>query len=254
MIVMKQPCNPENGLILHISASKIKFLEVAEEMELMKEDRNGHVREFSVASLEDFLPEDKHVDDLFTTAEKQSLVRYELENIRALAEDDYIPGYPTYSLYVGQSILQVCQAKGVITKNYSLHDDEALKKLGKKWYMSLFSKQPFEEIRWYFGESVALYFTFLGFYTYALAVPVFLGFLQMLVSRETVPFFCIFNVVWVTLLLEDLFQDIEHLKRIISDACQEITPEIIKAVLREFNKRTNECFERHDGYYEALVD
>nr|XP_023025137.1 anoctamin-10-like [Leptinotarsa decemlineata] len=202
LIVMKQSCNPEDGLILHLSASKIKLLEAAEEMELMKQDRNGHIREFTVASLEDFLPEDKHVDDLFTTADKQTIIRYELENIRALAEDDHIPGYPTYSLYVGQSIFQVCQKWNIVRKSYPLHDEETLKKLGKKWYMTVFSKQPFEEIRLYFGESVALYFTFLGFYTYALGVPVFLGFLQMLVSRETVPFFCIFNVVWVTLLLE----------------------------------------------------
>ena len=59
-----------------------------------------------------------------------------------------------------------------------------------------------EEIRLYFGEAVALYFTFLGFYTTALLVPVLLGFLQLLVSTESVPFFCVFNVVWVTVFLE----------------------------------------------------
>lgn len=59
-----------------------------------------------------------------------------------------------------------------------------------------------EDIRLYFGESIALYFTFLGFYTTALLFPVFVGFLQLLISSETVPFFCIFNVVWVTVFLE----------------------------------------------------
>lgn len=63
-----------------------------------------------------------------------------------------------------------------------------------------------EEIRMYFGESIALYFTFLGFYTSALLIPMFLGFLQLLlVSVETIPFFCIFNVVWVTVFLEVRF-------------------------------------------------
>lgn len=59
-----------------------------------------------------------------------------------------------------------------------------------------------EEIRLYFGEGIALYFTFLGFYTTALLVPIILGLLQMLVATETMPFFCIFNVIWLTLVHE----------------------------------------------------
>ncbi|KAJ8969670.1 hypothetical protein NQ317_002697 [Molorchus minor] len=59
-----------------------------------------------------------------------------------------------------------------------------------------------KDIKLYFGESIALYFQFLGYYTSTLFVPVFLGFLQLLVSSESIPFFCVFNVVWVTLVLE----------------------------------------------------
>lgn len=54
----------------------------------------------------------------------------------------------------------------------------------------------------YFGEAIALYFTFIGFYTKALLFPVFLGILQLLIPTETVSFFCVFNVVWVTVFLE----------------------------------------------------
>lgn len=54
----------------------------------------------------------------------------------------------------------------------------------------------------YFGEAIALYFTFLGYYTTALFFPLFLGFVQLFASTETVPFFCVFNVVWVTVFLE----------------------------------------------------
>ncbi|KAJ8961004.1 hypothetical protein NQ318_020308 [Aromia moschata] len=190
LIVMKQPFNPDDGFVFHLSASKIKFLEVAEEMELIKEDRSGKMREFSVAQMEDFLPDDMHVDDLLTMAERQSIVMHELENVRALAEDDHIPGYPTCNLYEGQSIFQVCQEYGIVTKLFPLHDHEALKKLGQSCLLL------------YFGESIALYFQFLGFYTSALMVPVFLGLLQLLFITETIPFFCVFNVVWVTIVLE----------------------------------------------------
>lgn len=59
-----------------------------------------------------------------------------------------------------------------------------------------------EDIRLYFGESVALYFIFLGFYTTALIPPTILGFVAMLIPQTTTVFFCFFNVLWVTLFLE----------------------------------------------------
>lgn len=48
--------------VLHVSASKIKLLEAAEEMELVKRDRHGQMREFTVDQLEDFLPEGEPVE------------------------------------------------------------------------------------------------------------------------------------------------------------------------------------------------
>lgn len=127
---------------MHVSASKIKFLETAEEMELVKEDRNGQLREFTVDQLEEFLPDGMHVEDLFSTYEKQSMIRHELDNIRALPEDDHVPGYPDYTLYEGQSIIQVCIECELIQQMFSLHEPETLKKLGRKWYLSLLRKQP----------------------------------------------------------------------------------------------------------------
>lgn len=99
-----------------------------------------------VEQLEDFLQEGMHVDDLLTLAEKQTIVRHELENIRALAEDEHIPGYATSTLYEGQSIFQVCLKSRIILKVYPLHDNETLKKLGTTWYMNLFGKQPIGKI------------------------------------------------------------------------------------------------------------
>lgn len=61
-------------------------------MELRKQDLNGVVREFLVNQLEDFLSEGMTVEDLLTVAERQTIVRHELENIRALAEEKHIPG------------------------------------------------------------------------------------------------------------------------------------------------------------------
>jgi hypothetical protein len=59
-----------------------------------------------------------------------------------------------------------------------------------------------EEIRLYFGEAVALYFNFLGFYNVALLLPMVLGVLQLFLSTESIAFFCVLNVFWVTIFLE----------------------------------------------------
>lgn len=112
-------------------------------MEIMKSDKNGQFREFTVNDIEEFLPDGMHVEDLFTTSERQSIIRHELENIRALTEDNKIPGYNNTTLYEGQSIIHVCLNRKIIKKLYPLHDKEELKKLGKRWYLGLFRKQPF---------------------------------------------------------------------------------------------------------------
>lgn len=111
-------------------------------MEIIKIDRNGQSREFIVNQLEEFLPDGMHVDDLFSTYEKQSIVKHELDNIRALPEDDHVPGYNDYNLYEGQSIIQACIQNELIEQMFPLHESELLKKLGKKWYLSLLRKQP----------------------------------------------------------------------------------------------------------------
>ncbi|XP_045470145.1 anoctamin-10 isoform X2 [Harmonia axyridis] len=200
LVLLQQPRSPKEDYVLHVSATRVKFLEAAEEMEMMKEDGLGQMREFTVKQLDDFLPAGMGVEDLFTVADRQTIVRHELENIRALPEDNHVPGFPTVTLYEGQSVFSVCRKEKIITDVYPLHDKEHLKKLGQKWFLT--KKQPFEEIRLYFGEAIALYFTFLGYYTTFLVVPVAIGLLQMLIPTDGVLFLCTFNVVWVTLMLE----------------------------------------------------
>lgn len=206
LIVRQQISFLEKGqdIILHVSASKIKLLEAAEQLELQKKDKEGRLREFTVGRLEDFLVNDNMtVNDILTTSDKQKIVRHELENIRVTNHDNFLPGYHSCSIHEGQSVLQICFEQEIITQIYPLHDKEFLKRLGKEWYLSFMKKQPIEEIRLYFGEAIALYFTFLGFYTTALLIPMFLGFLQLLIGpTEFVPFFCVFNVVWTTIFLE----------------------------------------------------
>ncbi|XP_054432815.1 anoctamin-9 [Pteronotus mesoamericanus] len=64
---------------------------------------------------------------------------------------------------------------GVFEAMFPLHKEEhALQKKWARW-RNLFCKQPIDDIRDYFGEKVALYFAWLGWYTYMLVPAALIG-------------------------------------------------------------------------------
>lgn len=103
---------------------------------------------------------------------------------------------------------------------------EYLKKL-KPWYSKSFNWQPLNRIRDYFGESIGIYFAFVGeqpkqnhvyiscsiffstraiaisildiseYHTIALIVPAILGIFQYFLAGSYVPYFCAFYVIWM---------------------------------------------------------
>ena len=79
--------------------------------------------------------------------------------------------------------------------------------LNKTWAQNYTKRQPIEDLREYFGESVALYFSWMGFLTTMLWVPAFAGlfvFIMGLVAfgsggtfdNPYVPLYCIFMSIW----------------------------------------------------------
>eukprot|EP00736_Rhodelphis_marinus_P013788 Rmarinus@m.20923 len=70
--------------------------------------------------------------------------------------------------------------------------------------------QPLDDIRDYFGEKIALYFSFLGFYTRLLVFPTILGIIlfvpQIYLGRydvkNSIPIYSAFMAIWATLFLE----------------------------------------------------
>jgi len=64
-----------------------------------------------------------------------------------------------------------------------------------------------DKVREYYGETIAMYFAFLGYYTFFLAPPAVLGVITNFYvsdsNRElSIIIFCIFNLVWATIFLE----------------------------------------------------
>ncbi|XP_035167620.1 anoctamin-9-like isoform X2 [Oxyura jamaicensis] len=68
--------------------------------------------------------------------------------------------------------------KNVFEAMFPLHEKEEVREfLKEKWarWRDIFCQQPIEKIRCYFGEKVALYFAWLGWYTYLLGFAAMMG-------------------------------------------------------------------------------
>lgn len=155
--------SPNEGLVLHITARPNKFLQFADELELMKKTKSGVMKNFNVSCLDDFFLDDNmDVDDVLTTADRQLIVKHALDCIKAAEMERHLPGMEQVQFYHGQSIVAACLEAGIIESVYALQDREFLKKFGPEWYLKWFSKQPIERIREYFGESLGIYFSFVG--------------------------------------------------------------------------------------------
>jgi anoctamin-10/anoctamin-7 len=94
---------------------------------------------------------------------------------------------------------------------YPLHNEKAQKWLFKEWmrFDTVPNSQPFDEIKDYFGEQIALYFHWLAEYTTWLAVPGFIGIFLMIDETDegssdtnTAPFFGLMMCFWSTCFLE----------------------------------------------------
>ncbi|XP_043823293.1 anoctamin-10 [Dromiciops gliroides] len=188
-----------------IGASPIRLLLGAESVGLVKECNDGTMRVFTYETRQNFkgFSDDNH--DFLTMAECQFIIKHELENLRA-RDEKMIPGYPQAKLYPGKSILRRLLTYGLVAQIFPLHDNEALKKLESSWYNRFKWKyQPLDAIRMYFGETIALYFGFLEYFTFALIPMAVIGLPYYVFDWEDYDkyvIFASFNLIWSTVILE----------------------------------------------------
>lgn len=159
---------------LYLSASTDTLLRLADKFELCKKTTTGSMRKFNYFSVSDYLIDGMTRDDIVTSSEAPVLIKDAIK--------------PSLMPYI---------RKGIIEHFFPLHDIEYLDKFAFKFSM----KQPIEDIRDYYGTSIALYFAFIEFYTKALIFPSLLGLLQF-VWHLNLPIVCGFYVLWTTIFLE----------------------------------------------------
>ncbi|KAM6450827.1 anoctamin-10 isoform 1-T3 [Liasis olivaceus] len=188
-----------------VGASHLRLLLGAESVGLVKECNDNTMRAFTYTSRKNFkdFAEDNY--NFLTMAECQYIIKHELENLRA-KDEKMIPGYPQAKLYPGKSIMRRLTTSGILLQIFPLHDTDHLKKLGHIWYEQLKIRyQPLDEIRCYFGETLAFYFAFLEYITFALIPMAIIGIPYYVFDWEDYDkyvLFAAFNLLWSTVILE----------------------------------------------------
>ncbi|KAJ5077262.1 ngep-related [Anaeramoeba ignava] len=99
--------------------------------------------------------------------------------------------------------------KKYATDMFSVHNYDELDPLLKRWSKSCKCTQPIDQVRDYFGENVAFYFTYLGFYTewliFLSIVSIPFGIVQIAKAKVDTPailFYSLFIVLWTTVFVE----------------------------------------------------
>ncbi|XP_077593901.1 anoctamin-10 [Stigmatopora nigra] len=172
--LLAHPGEDVTGDIIMVSAPRCTLLQATQELGLCKTYNNGEMEAFSYDNRDNF----RHSDNMelfLTLAERQYIVKYELESLRA-RRDVRIPGLADkYTLQNRNNIWQKMSSAGVIVDSFPLHNKAKLKELSKSWYHGNQLSQPLDSVNAYFGSTVGLYFSFLDFYTWSLVPPAILG-------------------------------------------------------------------------------
>jgi len=113
------------------------------------------------------------IEDILTPADKQFVIKYALENIKAASDERQLPGYAAIQLYHGQSVVHAALTEELIVDMFSLHDKDCMKRLGTEWWnvRRMLQPQPIDKIRNYFGDTIGVYFSFVGELHWPVAAP-----------------------------------------------------------------------------------
>ncbi|GCC29300.1 hypothetical protein chiPu_0007739 [Chiloscyllium punctatum] len=190
------------GVVLLIGSTLDRLLRGAEEAALMKVYGDGNFKPFKYSDRQNFREPEAQ---LLTTAEMLYIIKFMLDNLRA-NDEQYVPGQPNTKLSPGKPIIPELWGAKILTKMYPMHNREELENLKEQWKKhSYLISQPVQALRNYFGESVALYFGFLGYFTWGLAFRTLLElffYVTNLKESGGCVICALYNIIWSTVFLE----------------------------------------------------
>ncbi|CAF1311319.1 unnamed protein product [Adineta steineri] len=208
-LLVRYDMDPEShNNILLIGATLHRLLIGAEELRIKKPYKQKTLREFLVSDIDHF-DNSENPTNFLLKSEKQRIIWEEIQVIRPLEQEHFVPGFPTKAITPeNDTILGLLRDMDFIVSIFPLHEKEDIKLIEHDWFMSkdsLFKSQDIHKVRNYFGENVAYYFAFLEFYTKALIPTALLGLiLSFWPSSDFFKYstFCIFNVIWWSIFIE----------------------------------------------------
>jgi len=205
LIVRRQLPTPEfPETVLHVSATNHHLLSIADKMQLKKPDKDGYIRPFIQEQYEEF-PETGRVGPL-QLSDIHRCLQHAMNRIHFDNSIENLPGYEKKTVTKGAPLLNSYQESKLISL-FPLHDEEDLDRLYKSWNRTLFNP-PLDQIRNYFGESVALYWSFVETYTRFLALIAILGFAEFLCEYNGINYiysnllFAFFNLICLAVFCE----------------------------------------------------
>uniref|UniRef100_A0A3B3Z1Q1 Anoctamin n=1 Tax=Poecilia mexicana TaxID=48701 RepID=A0A3B3Z1Q1_9TELE len=205
--LLAHPGEDATGNIIVLSAPRCTLLRATEELGLCKIYHTGEMEAFAYNDRDNFRNSD-NMEVFLTSAERQYIIKYELDGLRA-QKDLRIPGLPdSCTLQKRDNIWQKLGQVGVVVDTFPLHNPDKLKDLSESWYSGNQLSQPLDKVNEYFGSSVAFYFSFLDFYTWSLLPPAILGlFIAYFSSRfGDEIYFTDYKNIWYPLISGHMFQ------------------------------------------------
>jgi len=123
-------------------------------------------------------------DSYLSSQQRQTIIRFNLNAIKWFRESSSfdINLITLLGLVNGEAVIPKLTKLRCIKQMLPLHDEANLNHLRKIWVTEIFSPQPLQEIYQYFGIKIAMYFAFLGHYTWALTIPATFGVMTSFLS------------------------------------------------------------------------
>ncbi|GCB61967.1 hypothetical protein scyTo_0004180 [Scyliorhinus torazame] len=189
-------------VVLLIGATLERLLRGAEEAALVKVYRDGNFKPFNFNDRANFQEAEAQ---LLTTAEMLYVIKFLLDNLR-VKDEEHIPGESGIKMYRGKPIFLELWGAKLLMRMYPMHNREELEQLKEQWKKHIYLiSQPVQVLRNYFGESIALYFGFLGYFTWGLAFRTLLELIFYITNLKDsggCVLCALYNIVWSTVFLE----------------------------------------------------